>query len=954
MAKFRLSKMACTVVVICATTAIPSHGQTLTQTITFTQAAPAFAPYSGRFTVAATASSGLPVSFSSSGVCTNVGATFTMTNSTGRCSVIANQSGNGVYLLAPTIEETTTATKASQVVSFTGVPSSAEYQSSFTVSTTSNAGTVPTITASGSCSISRTTVTMTSGTGSCTLTAKWPANTHFFAASLGRSTTAQKLASAINWPTPAAITYPTPLSATQLDATANVAGTFIYVPASGTVLNAGTQKLIVTFTPSQSANYKKATVSVPLQVDQAVPTITWPTPAAITYGQLLSATQLNATANVTGKFIYSPAAGTQLNAGSETLNVTFTPFKENYATVTTSVTLQVNQATSIVTWLTPAAITYGTPLRATQLDATANTAGTFAYSPPLGTVLSAGSRTLKVSFTPARSNDYTPATASVVLQVVTGAQEGILALVQAPPHSACAVPALNCAVELDRPTSAGDLYVFAIQSGTSFGRQTGDPISISEGGSLIEAASCVGPYFNHLAYVLPANSTSVNGPITVNFSTPTAAYIKFYEFSPSNNGDAVDLDNCNSLVNGVGTSISGPGFTFSAANDAAVQMLLDDGVTATGVSSPYNGSEELAANDSWAASTDPVAGLGAIWTQPTAAAWTMAAAFGWYPALSLNQGFNDFECGGVGNHPAATDLTACMHGWQGLSWDTSGVVLMHYTHEASMPLLNPTGRLYGDGNSYAPGRGSQGLSIRSDGTTETDKIVGFFSNQQSTLSSSDQPLITVAIKYNDNLPATDPSFIDCFAVHGHIDYAATNCDGAEGTRYFRLETGEGAGAHINVNIANSCPCSLVLQYNTGVGNITNFSITNNVVTFTAANRFKAGELVTIAGLETGTYLNGQVLTVLPVGLSSTEFEAKFTNANIASTPDSGTAAGTHQLTVYDKNNNLLGTSRHVGRTALDYPFFLTIGQNHFAPITAGRTVSWDSLQISTDSTIPNR
>src|SRR5215469_992140 len=298
MEKFRLSKMACAVIAICATTAIPSRGQTLTQTITFTRAAPAVAPYNGRFTVAATTSSGLPVSFSSSGVCTNVGATFTMTNSTKSCTVIANQSGNGVYLPAPTIEETTTATKASQLVSFTGVPSSAEYQSSFTVSTTSNAGTVPTITASGSCSISRTTVTMTSGTGSCTLTAKWPANTYYFAASLGRSTTAQKLASAINWPTPTAITYLTPLSAAQLDARANVAGTFIYVPASGTVLNAGTRKLIVTFTPSQSSNYKKATVSVPLQVNQAVPTITWPTPAANTYRQLLRATQLTATAHV--------------------------------------------------------------------------------------------------------------------------------------------------------------------------------------------------------------------------------------------------------------------------------------------------------------------------------------------------------------------------------------------------------------------------------------------------------------------------------------------------------------------------------------------------------------------------------------------------------------------------------------------------------------------------------
>ena len=38
---------------------------------------------------------------------------------------------------------------------------------------------------------------------------------------------------------PAAITYGTALGATQLDATASVAGTFAYTPASGTVLEAG-------------------------------------------------------------------------------------------------------------------------------------------------------------------------------------------------------------------------------------------------------------------------------------------------------------------------------------------------------------------------------------------------------------------------------------------------------------------------------------------------------------------------------------------------------------------------------------------------------------------------------------------------------------------------------------------------------------------------------------------
>jgi len=56
------------------------------------------------------------------------------------------------------------------------------------------------------------------------------------------------------------------------------------------------------------------------------PVITWPKPADITYGTALSPTQLNATANVPGTFVYTPAAGTVLSAAAvQLLSVTFTP-----------------------------------------------------------------------------------------------------------------------------------------------------------------------------------------------------------------------------------------------------------------------------------------------------------------------------------------------------------------------------------------------------------------------------------------------------------------------------------------------------------------------------------------------------------------------------------------------------------------------------------------------------
>ncbi len=71
----------------------------------------------------------------------------------------------------------------------------------------------------------------------------------------------------ITWTNPADIVFDTPLSVTQLNATTSVSGTFVYVPASGTVLSAGVgQTLSTTFTPTDTVNYSSATSSVLITV----------------------------------------------------------------------------------------------------------------------------------------------------------------------------------------------------------------------------------------------------------------------------------------------------------------------------------------------------------------------------------------------------------------------------------------------------------------------------------------------------------------------------------------------------------------------------------------------------------------------------------------------------------------------------------------------------------------
>jgi uncharacterized repeat protein (TIGR02543 family) len=66
------------------------------QTFTITTAAPALATFGTKFTVAANASGG-EVTYSSSGGCTNDGATFTMTSATTACTVLYDQAGNANY-----------------------------------------------------------------------------------------------------------------------------------------------------------------------------------------------------------------------------------------------------------------------------------------------------------------------------------------------------------------------------------------------------------------------------------------------------------------------------------------------------------------------------------------------------------------------------------------------------------------------------------------------------------------------------------------------------------------------------------------------------------------------------------------------------------------------------------------------------------------------------------------
>ena len=222
----------------------------------------------------------------------------------------------------------------------------------------------------------------------------------------------------ITWAPPAGITYGTALPPLSSTRPPQSRAHLLILLLLGSIPAAGTDTLSVTFTPTDTTNYTTATKTVQLTVSQATPVITWATPAGITYGTALSATQLNATASVPGSFVYTPAAGSIPSAGTDTLSVIFTPTDTaNYTTATKTVQLTVSQAAPVITWAPPAGITYGTALSTAQLNATASVPGTFVYTPALGSVPTAGTDTLSVTFTPTDTANYSTVTKTVQLTV---------------------------------------------------------------------------------------------------------------------------------------------------------------------------------------------------------------------------------------------------------------------------------------------------------------------------------------------------------------------------------------------------------------------------------------------------------------------------------------------------------------------------------------------------------
>ena len=187
-------------------------------------------------------------------------------------------------------------------------------------------------------------VTNTLAVGSHVITASWPGGGNYNAVTSAPITQAVNAATpTITWPAPAAITYGATLSTVQLDASSSVPGAFLYSPSLGAVLNAGTQTLSATFTPTDTADYDTVTATTTLIVNPPSIVISapgMPILAGTTYG--FTASESGSSQSV--EWAVDGITGGSSEVGTITAGGVYTAPNTSNATVTVSAMLQANPA----------------------------------------------------------------------------------------------------------------------------------------------------------------------------------------------------------------------------------------------------------------------------------------------------------------------------------------------------------------------------------------------------------------------------------------------------------------------------------------------------------------------------------------------------------------------------------------------------------------------------------
>ena len=570
------------------------------QTITFTAIAEATVG-DPDFSPGATASSGLPVTYTSSNT-----AVATITGNqihvlaAGTSVITASQSGDDNYNPAPAVQQTLTVVKSNQTITFAALAAVTYGDPDFDAGATASSGLQVTYTSGnpGVATIVDGRIHIT-GAGTALITASQPGNDDYYAApDVQQTLTVNKAAQTITFGTIPAYTFGDPdfeLSASSSsglsvsfagnnDETATITGTTVHITGGGSVVitasQAGNENYLAAPEVQQTMVVSRASQSISF-LPLANATFGDPdiNPGAVaTSGLTVSYSSSNTdVAVISGGMIHITGAGSAVITASQ-------PGNDDYEAADDAMqTLVVDKADQVIIFPAMAEVTYGDPAFAPGATASSGLAVTYSSSDPsvasvsgeMIVINAAGSATITAS--QPGNNNYNAAAGQAQVLTVTKAGQAIT--FDEPANVVFGDPDFD----LTAVASSG-LPVSFTSSDESVVTIAGSTVHVTGAGSAIITASQEGN-----DNYLPASG--VSRTITVEKAAQTISFDPFEVHTYS------DPD-----INPMATASSGLAVSYSSSNtDVAV-------VTGGLISIVGAGTAEITAsqagNDNYNAATD--------------------------------------------------------------------------------------------------------------------------------------------------------------------------------------------------------------------------------------------------------------------------------------------------------------------------------------------------------------
>jgi hypothetical protein len=281
------------------------------------------------FTVKATASSGLTVSFNSQtpSICTVSGTTVTLASG-GQCTIQATQTGNTDYAAAPPVNQSFQVTQASQTITFGALSNEAYGTAPFTVSATASSGLPVSFasTTSTVCAVSGSTVTLVEG-GTCTIQATQAGNADYAAAAaVSRSFSVTKLRQTITFAALSSQPYGTPPFTVSATASSGLPVSFASTTSAVCTVSGGTVTLVeagtCTIQATQAGNTDydgAAAVSRNFSVTKLSQTITFGSLSSQPYGSAPFTVSATASSGLPVSFASTTSAVCTVSGSTVTL-----------------------------------------------------------------------------------------------------------------------------------------------------------------------------------------------------------------------------------------------------------------------------------------------------------------------------------------------------------------------------------------------------------------------------------------------------------------------------------------------------------------------------------------------------------------------------------------------------------------------------------------------------------